>query len=449
MASILIDLIRELRSNAAKQQELLDILSGYVIAKEYKQHQGTAQDAADPATDPELLQLQRPANQSEQLQNQEPEEIWALQEDEKKMPTPTESRKLIKKITFRGYRIPIYKIVRKNTFIYYIRYRKEGYNIYVTARTLEELQTRFLEAYKTAEPAPKKSKDNNQIFSVFAEYYCSTFKTEKEVSAATVKYHSWMLKHYILPAFGDRKISTITPGEIKTFLDGIQEQGHDKTAKEVRIILNLIFKAAVAHGLIKLNPIDMVPTISYEQKHGHALTRSEERYLLDSIQDPMKTMYAVMLYTGQRTNELAFCRKEGQWIITKNSKQKDKKYHEKKIPISPMLQPFLQGVPDGKIEMKNAWSLQEKFKKILPNHKLYDLRTTFYSRCQEIGIPDPARSIFMGHTLPGLQKNYTDVSDEYLLQQGAKIQYDLPDSETAARDVAAMKKQGQDPPKKF
>ena len=44
-------------------------------------------------------------------------------------------------------------------------------------------------------------------------------------------------------------------------------------------------------------------------------------------------------------------------------------------------------------------------KQILPNHKLYDLRTTFYTRCMECGVAEIAIKKFVGHTLGGLTKN--------------------------------------------
>jgi integrase len=57
----------------------------------------------------------------------------------------------------------------------------------------------------------------------------------------------------------------------------------------------------------------------------------------------------------------------------------------------------------------------------LPNHKLYDLRTTFYTRCDEYGVAAPARDEFVGHSSGVLTNTYRDLSDEYLLKEGAKL----------------------------
>ena len=61
------------------------------------------------------------------------------------------------------------------------------------------------------------------------------------------------------------------------------------------------------------------------------------------------------------------------------------------------------------------------FPKFVPNHKLYDLRTTFNTKCEEAGVANTARMKFMGHSLGALRDAYTDLSNEYLLREGAKL----------------------------
>ena len=129
----------------------------------------------------------------------------------------------------------------------------------------------------------------------------------------------------------------------------------------------------------------------------------------------------LFFYTGLRPNEYNTARIEGQFIVAVNSKRKTKRVEYKKIPITPMLAPYLQGI--NEFEMVNRDVIREKFKAILPNHIVYDMRTTFYSRCKECGIADAARDEFGGHSLGALGNAYTDLSDEYLLKEGAKFKY--------------------------
>ena len=73
-------------------------------------------------------------------------------------------------------------------------------------------------------------------------------------------------------------------------------------------------------------------------------------------------------------------------------------------------------------ELKAIDNLLDKFKERFPNHKLYDLRTTFYSRCKECGIELYAIEEYMGHSLGAIGNSYTDLSDEYLKKEMKKIQ---------------------------
>ena len=132
-----------------------------------------------------------------------------------------------------------------------------------------------------------------------------------------------------------------------------------------------------------------------------------------------QTIFALALYTGLRPNEYNTAKIEGQFIVAVNSKRKHKRVEYKRIPITPMLAPYVQGITS--FEIVNRDVIREKFKAILPNHIVYDMRTTFYSRCKECGIADAARDEFVGHSLGALGNAYTDLSDEYLLQEGAKF----------------------------
>lgn len=122
-----------------------------------------------------------------------------------------------------------------------------------------------------------------------------------------------------------------------------------------------------------------------------------------------------------RPYEYASARIEGEFIVAINGKQKNGKVVYKKIPITPMLRPYLEGVTELKFFSLRV--LRGRFAKILPNHKLYDLRTTFYTRCQECEISDVARKTFVGHSLGVLENTYTDLSDEFLLSEGEKFRY--------------------------
>ncbi len=222
--------------------------------------------------------------------------------------------------------------------------------------------------------------------------------------------------------FGNTPLDKIYPKQCQDLIDKLTGEGKGKTTDEVFSILNSIFRVAVKHALITHNPMDVVFHAKHETKHGKALTKAEEQKLLaDTADTPYQLMFAVALYTGMRPNEYYHAKIVGDFIVTINSKRKTKTVEYKKIPITPMLKPYLSGVTELKFFVQNR--IREKFHTVFPDKKIYDLRTTFYTRCQECGVADVARNEFVGHSLGTLGDTYTDLSDEFLLKEGQKLSY--------------------------
>lgn len=265
----------------------------------------------------------------------------------------------------------------------------------------------------------KNTKENVPTFDDFAQYYFENFRWRK-VTAGTRYRDVNRYNRYILSTVGTQKISEVTPKDCQNVIDDLANK--PKTSHEVFGLLNTIFKAAIKHGLLTNNPCDMVLILPYEKTHGKALTIDEEQQLLSATSGTAyQKMFAVALYTGLRPNEYATAKIEGEFIVARNSKQHDKKEHYKRIPITPMLVPYL--IEDEPLHFYYISRVREKFKTILPQHKLYDLRTTFYTRCVEYGVSEIARKLFVGHSLGGLANTYTDVSDEYLIKEAQKLVY--------------------------
>lgn len=308
----------------------------------------------------------------------------------------------------------------KNGFHYEARCKKNGLNISVSSTDQSELKAKFIEALKQSALDNKEFKVP-KTFHEFTTYYFETFRKRK-VANKTLAEDIRRYNRWLKPTFGKMQLRDITPGLCQNLIDKLTSDGKGKTAIELHSLLNIIFKSAIAHNVITHNPLSIVITEHHEKTHGKALTKAEERLLLDSTAGtPFQTMFAVAIYTGMRPNEYKTARIEGQFIVAVNSKRKHKRIEYKKIPISPMLAPYLQNVE--KLWFYIPETLREKIRSILPNHKLYDLRTTFYTRCQECNVAPAARDEFVGHSAGVLVDTYTDLSDEFLLKEGQKLNY--------------------------
>ncbi len=329
---------------------------------------------------------------------------------------------------FRKYFIAADKLVhvrrrkrnKKGYYTYEARYRCGEYNISVSSTNPDKLVEKFIAAVHVVETG-------NELLNVptnfheFATYFMETF-WRRTVTAETYKNEKNRYKNHIQPTFGIYPIKKITPAMCQNLLDGIVAKGLGKTADEVYGRLNQIFNAAIKHGLIKHNPLDLVVFTTHERKHGKALTKEEERQLLElTAGTPWQLMFAVALYTGLRPNEYATARIEGAFIVAVNSKRKTKKVEYKKIPITPMLRPYLDGVQELRFYVPQR--MREKLRELMRGHTLKDLRETFNTRCIECGVNEYARKLFMGHSLGTLGNAYTDLSDEFLIQEGNKINY--------------------------
>ena len=75
-------------------------------------------------------------------------------------------------------------------------------------------------------------------------------------------------KKYIQPAFGDKQLQSITPEHCQNLIDTILAEGKGKTAEEIHSLLSIIFKGAIAHGLMDKNPLNLVVRMKHEGKHG-------------------------------------------------------------------------------------------------------------------------------------------------------------------------------------
>ena len=305
---------------------------------------------------------------------------------------------------------------RGGSINYEVRCRMDDINISAGGTTKEEARQRFIEKLNALEHGVKTTPTK---FGDFIEFYFENFRKRK-VAANTYKTDYDRVKKHILPALGEMRLSAITPSVCQAFIDKFSDKG--KTAQELFSLLSQTFKCAIAHHLIQFSPLDTLIRPTHESVNGTALTREQEARLLSETPEKYREAFAIALYTGLRPNEYETLRRDGDMLIAKNSKRKNRKIEYKRIPVCPMLRPYISESPS----MPCPKTLWNAFKKLFPDHTLYDLRTTFNTRCVECHVDDNARKLMMGHSLGRLANTYTDVSDEFLRQEAEKLFYPFP-----------------------
>ena len=307
--------------------------------------------------------------------------------------------------------------------------RFQGYIItehgkkYVYGKTYNEVVSILNHYYKTGVPIKKRKTlaTVNGIpatFNKFALYYFENFR-KKKVAEST--YYSDLLRYrkYLAVIFKEKLLKNITPLDCQKVLDALIASKKLKTADEIYCLLSIIFKTAIKHGVLKSNPLDVVVHTMHERKHGIAFTPEEElRLKTEFAKTPYLSFIMFALFTGLRPNEYKTARIEGDFIVAVNSKRKHKRIEYKKIPIISALKPY---VANGLPAEPRLNVLRKMLKRLFPNHKIYDLRTTFYTRCKEFGVAEPALNHYVGHSPGTLAGAYTDLSDNYLLTEGKKL----------------------------
>lgn len=301
---------------------------------------------------------------------------------------------------------------------YEIRYTRDGYNISASGVTLALAKERFIEKLNNA-PEPTKDRfDIPRDFNAFAEYWFENFHKRK-VKEITYKINYGLYNRHIREKTARLRLTSISPVFLQSFLDDYSDK--PKTKDDIYSLFNQIFNSAVNHGILKINPLGMIFHKDHERINGSALTVAEEKQLITHFADtPLQAQFALLLYTGIRPSEYSSVSVTSDFVVCKNGKRKKGKEENKKIPISPMLRPYISEFS----KLYSTGVLKNYLKSVLPNHKLYDLRTTFQTRCTECGVSDSAIGYYMGNSIGKLKDAYTDLSDSFLLSEGKKLSYD-------------------------
>ncbi|WP_143461517.1 site-specific integrase [Levilactobacillus enshiensis] len=151
-------------------------------------------------------------------------------------------------------------------------------------------------------------KNNNILFKeVYQEWYESYVNTVRESTTARV---SGIFDNHILPAFGKKRIRTITLSDVQSTLN--------RWFKEVKVnykrwynFANMVFKYAMRQGYITTNPAAMVTmprrTDNWQRDPNKFWTKEQLEHFftfIDPIEEAEKyTLFRVLAFTGIRRGE--------------------------------------------------------------------------------------------------------------------------------------------------
>lgn len=316
---------------------------------------------------------------------------------------------------------------------YETRYRRDGYSIAVYAPDLKTLKTKFFESIANSKPTQKEYKR----FPLMKDFTQEWLKIKQiTVKESTYKSYIVLIDAHIIPSFGDKRINLITRADIQNYLTDLVNQGKNRTAQKLKQLLSAIFDVAVEDYNIK-SPMVKIALPHYEIKKGSALTKAEEKRLVDWCIENSSSSAAsallVLLYTGMRVGELKTAVLHEDYIECETEKiRKGYAAVFRKIPISPMLNKVMRYIDFAKAKQASHGWIKDKLNLIFNNaHHPHELRYTFITRAKEAGCNQELVMLWDGHKFDSdvktsaVDRGYTTYSWEYMLKEIKKIDYDL------------------------
>lgn len=194
-----------------------------------------------------------------------------------------------------------------------------------------------------AAKAPKAEDDRDKIKTLIGQYDKRHLKGLK--SGDVVRRE---LDRFVVAAWGERDIQTITKRDVIDLLDGIADSGRVVTANRVRAYLNKFLNWAVERDILPMSPATGVKPVAKEVSRDRVLSDEEIRWLWQACEAegfPWGPFAKMLLLTGQRLNEVAQMTESeirGDLWHLSASRTKNGRAHD--VPVSDEARKVLDGV---------------------------------------------------------------------------------------------------------
>lgn len=291
--------------------------------------------------------------------------------------------------------------------VHQYRYRKNGYNVQFSSKTKEVAKQK---AYEFIKSLKKTLSVNNAAATSRAmklDTVAEAWLELKKNHSAKETYLSYkgVYKNHIKPVFGERNVKSILPLDLQPFFNELFGK-YERKAEDAKIILNGIFKYAVANRLCVSNPMEAVVVEKHFRKTGVALTDEQLVRFKAKMNESGAVGLAglIILYSGVRSAELPSIRfkwEEGTMDVANAKLKKSQKKNPlnliRTIPIFPNLYPLRE-----RIEASDEWRPKRPFSKyfitVWKENTPKDLRHTFISKAREFGVENELVSLWTGHS---------------------------------------------------
>ncbi len=325
---------------------------------------------------------------------------------------------------------------RYHAGLFHARYRREGFKIEIAAKTYDLMKAKFIAKLleQTSNPPKLQNPISEPSEVLFSTYGRDWLKIKQQTTKATTyAEYERMFKVNLEPTFGHLKLSQIDRQTVQDFLFKFVSEGKHRTAEKLKLQLTCIFDMAADDFNIP-SPMKNIVLPYYETKKGSALTKEEERELVEYCRrrkDDVASALLVLLYFGLRQSELASLRIiSGKYLECETSKERlGREPTMRQIPFTPVLKRVMPYIDFDAAKNVNLNKLKSAFRRIFPNHHPHELRYTFITRCKECHVNPELVMLWDGHKSDNdvrtskVDRGYTDYSEEYILSEAEKVDY--------------------------
>ena len=122
---------------------------------------------------------------------------------------------------------------------------------------------------------------------------------------STTRGYAYLLRKYLLPYFGEHKLTDMTRQMVQTFVAQVGQRLSPKSVALAKNCLSKVFSTAIEWGYVEQNPASGVRLPARISKHeAIALTPTQIQRLTAELREPCKTMVLIAVLTGMRRGEL-------------------------------------------------------------------------------------------------------------------------------------------------
>lgn len=285
------------------------------------------------------------------------------------------------------------------------------------------------------DPMTQRETARRNTFARLAETYLTEHAKRRKRSW---KEDQRLINKELLPAFGERPVTTITRDEVRTLIGAIADRPAPIAANRVLALIRKILNFGIGREQLSANPAARLEMPGDETPRDRVLTDGELATLwrnLSRLRAPLADIVRVRALTGQRGGEVLAMEwahldlAHSLWTIPRES-YKTKRPHA--VPLSPPVIAIIEArrkiVPkscphvfanaDGVLVLERVRKLRmgrllvpaKTRKADVPDVRGHDLRRTMASRLGDLGVAREIIAAVLGHVDASVTGRVYDLS---------------------------------------